>query len=150
MKASVAPIMRATSISAAWAMTCRRMVLKVTATSPAAKIPASIHSASLPSLRKASKRLTQAESSWTWATFGQPAISLRSDFQRFRLGIGRLDDEGIGQRVARQAGDDFGHALAGLHALQRVLFGHEAPFAGGGLRRRFSISPTSFLLASSS
>ena len=77
MKASVAPIMRATSISAACAMTCRRMVLKVTATSPAAKMPASIHSASLASRRKASKRLTQAESSCTCATLGQPAISLR-------------------------------------------------------------------------
>ena len=55
------------------------------------------------------------------------------NLQRLRVGICRLDDEGIGQRVARQAGDDFGHAFAGLHALQGLFLGHETPLAAGGL-----------------
>ena len=55
---------------------------------------------------------------------------LAQDFEGFRRGIGGLDDEGVGQRIARQAGDDFGHALARLHALQRLLAGHETPLAG--------------------
>jgi hypothetical protein len=58
---------------------------------------------------------------------------LAQNFQRFRLDIGRFNDKGIRQRVAWQAGDNFGHAFVGLHALERRLFGHEAPFAGGGL-----------------
>ena len=55
---------------------------------------------------------------------------LAQDLERFRCGVGRLDHEGVRQRVARQAGDDFGHALAFLQALQRLLLRHEAPLAG--------------------
>ena len=58
---------------------------------------------------------------------------LAQDFECFRRGVGRLDDEGVGQRVAWQAGDDFGHAFARLHALQRLFAGHETPLAGGRL-----------------
>ena len=55
---------------------------------------------------------------------------LAQNFQRRRLGIGRIDDEGVRQRVARQAGDNIGHAFAGLHALERLFLRHETPLAG--------------------
>lgn len=146
MKASVAPISRATSISLACARTCRRMVLKVTATSAPASRPASRAIESLPMRRKASKRLTQSVSSWTWATCGQPEKVLAEPLQRFRLRVFRLDDEGVRQRVFRQAGDDFGHAFGRLQALQCFIPGYKAPVAGSGFAQsRFDFFD--FLLA---
>jgi hypothetical protein len=133
MKPSVAPIMRATSISADCAMTCRRMVLKVTATRPAAKSPASIHKSQLAEAQEGIEALDPGRIELDMRDLGPAGDFLAQDLQCLRFGVGRLDDEGIGQRIARQAGDDLGHAFALLHALQRLFLRHEAPLAAGRL-----------------
>ena len=38
--------------------------------------------------------------------------------QVFAARIGGVDDEGVGQGILRQAGDDLGHSLGALQALQ--------------------------------
>ncbi len=46
-------------------------------------------------------------------------------FQGFRRGVARFDDEGVGQRVARQAGDDLRHVAVFLEPAQGFVARHE-------------------------
>ena len=78
MKASVAPISLITSISSRRVSTCRRMVLKVTATSASASNPPRIATTQRPSRNVASSRRAHAPSSCTYATRGHCLISSRN------------------------------------------------------------------------
>ena len=75
MNASVAPISFDTSISARRVRIWRRMVLKVTAASPAPSSALRSQIATRPILARAARRRAQAASAWTCATPGSPASS---------------------------------------------------------------------------
>ena len=66
----MAPMSRATSTGGLGTEPAGGMVLKVTATSPAAKMAASRVTASLPSRRKKVEALDPGRICCTWATFG--------------------------------------------------------------------------------
>ena len=109
MNASVAPISFETSISSRRVRICRRMVLKVTATSPAPS--SALRAARSPPGRYwpgAARRRAQAASACTCATPGSPASSPASCPMRFPA---RRHHEGVGQRVAAERRDQLGHAL---------------------------------------